>query len=138
MKIITYLFIAGLLMIAACTPQGRLNRLIKKHPELTQVDTITVTDLIHIPETKKDTVFLLSQVPDNQPIIIENERIKIRFVKIKDTVFLTGQSKSIDTTIIRKVPVQKVYVEKVKKNQFYLLWALSATGVLLLFILIKR
>jgi len=44
-----------MLVFSACTPQQRLNRLLKKHPELITHDTIYKTKIVTIPEEKADT-----------------------------------------------------------------------------------
>jgi len=62
-----------------CTPQKRLNRLIKKHPHLTEVsiDTIKVRDTIYI--ENYDTTVLSSIIKHDTTIIVNNDRTFARY-----------------------------------------------------------
>jgi|TARA_Y100000034_G_scaffold29533_1_gene35626 hypothetical protein len=62
-----------------CSPQKRLNRLIKKYPELTEVsiDTIKVRDTIYI--ENYDTTVLSSIIKHDTTIIVNNDRTFARY-----------------------------------------------------------
>lgn len=59
LKIYAMLLVAFAAMLAmslaSCTPQQRLNRLLKKHPELVKHDTVFIEKTITIAEVKADT-----------------------------------------------------------------------------------
>jgi len=59
-------------LLFSCSPQKRLHRLVKKHPELTRVDTIKIQDTIIVPGIKTDTVFSSSLLNDTVTITKEN------------------------------------------------------------------
>ena len=44
--------------LSSCTPQKKLHRLLKKHPELVRTDTIRVIHIDTIPEIHVNTVFM--------------------------------------------------------------------------------
>jgi hypothetical protein len=49
-----------LVVVTSCSPQRRFTRLITKHPELIQTDTIIRIDTVKVvvPKVEKDTAFL--------------------------------------------------------------------------------
>lgn len=51
-------FCALIYALSGCTPQKKLHRLIKKHPELVRTDTIWQTHIDTIPEIYVNTVFM--------------------------------------------------------------------------------
>jgi len=66
-------------LLYSCSPQKRLNRLIKKYPELTEVsiDTIKVRDTIYI--ENYDTTVLSSIIKHDTTIIVNNDRTFARY-----------------------------------------------------------
>lgn len=71
MKYITLLLAV---LVTACTPQQRLNRLLRKHPELTRTDTVFTT--VTIPA---DTLVV------TQPITLDADTVRLR--AITDSLF---------------------------------------------------
>jgi len=73
------LCLISLIFLYSCTPQKRLNRLIKKHPHLTEVsiDTIKVRDTIYI--ENYDTTVLSSIIKHDTTIIVNNDRTFARY-----------------------------------------------------------
>jgi len=69
----------SLLFLCNCSPQKRLNRLIKKYPQLTEVsiDTIKVRDTIYI--DNYDTTVLSSIIKHDTTIIVNNDRTFARY-----------------------------------------------------------
>ena len=69
----------SLILLYSCSPQKRLNRLIKKYPELTEVsiDTIKVRDTIYI--ENYDTTVLSSIIKHDTTIIVNNDRTFARY-----------------------------------------------------------
>ena len=66
-------------MLIACSPQKRLNRLIKKHPELleTKIDTIVVRDTIVI--ENYDTTVLSKLIKSDSTIVIDNSKVFLKY-----------------------------------------------------------
>ena len=81
MKFLAALFI---FILVSCTPQRRFTRLITKHPELLQTDTIIRHDTIRVtvPKIEHDTAFLESFLHDT--VVIEKERLKIEGISDPD------------------------------------------------------
>ena len=71
------IFIIFAAVLVGCTPQKKLNRLIKKHPELLQMDTIRIIDTIVVPEYTHDTTTFIEY--HDSVTVINNERIKIKY-----------------------------------------------------------
>jgi len=69
MKLIPYIIAIGLL---SCSPQKRLNRLVKKHPHLIQNDTVIVHDTLIIPTIQIDTTTIF--IPHKTVEVINNEK----------------------------------------------------------------
>ncbi|MAG26080.1 hypothetical protein CMI47_10920 [Candidatus Pacearchaeota archaeon] len=77
MKVLSIYLI--IIFSVGCSPQKRLNRLIKKYPELTEVsiDTIKVRDTIYI--ENYDTTVLSSIIKHDTTIIVNNDRTFARY-----------------------------------------------------------
>jgi len=106
-----YFIIVALTLLTSCAQQ-RFNRLIRKHPELVQTDTITRIDTVEvfIPKISHDTAFLETHLYDT--VEIQKERLKIKIWRVNDTVRVHGECDSITVTeyIETKIPVR--YYEK--------------------------
>ena len=67
------------LLLIACSPQKRLNRLIDKYPELleTKIDTIVVRDTIVI--ENYDTTVLSKLIKSDSTIVIDNSKVFLKY-----------------------------------------------------------
>ena len=67
------------LLLIACSPQKRLNRLINKYPHLTEtsIDTIFVIDTVII--DNYDTTVLNNIIKHDSTIIINNEKVYLKY-----------------------------------------------------------
>ena len=99
MKLLLLLLI---LLIFSCTPQKRLNRLLRAHPELVSKDTVFVNDTVRISSVTHDSVFHYLQ-PDT--LVLVKDRLTMKyFYNVKDsTVYLSGKCDTV--FMIRKIPV---------------------------------
>ena len=111
-----YLLIA--LLLASCTPQKRLARLVKKNPQLIRVDTVTVTDTFTIitPRTHIDTFYSIKQLIDT--VVLQKENLKVVTYLKNDTVYLNAEC---DTLVVEKIRTVKVPTKtiEVKKENFW-------------------
>lgn len=94
-----------LFSISGCSPQFRLQRLIKHHPELITKDTITVIDTIFIPGVKADTIV------KNQPgdtITITKDKLVAKLLIKTDSIYFSGEC--LPDTIIKekKIPYDRI------------------------------
>ena len=96
------LCLISLIFLYSCSPQKRLNRLIKKHPHLTEVsiDTIKVRDTIYI--ENYDTTVLSSIIKHDTTIIVNNDRTFARYYydTLRQEIYHEVECKS--DTIIRE------------------------------------
>jgi len=67
------------LLLIACSPQQKLNRLIKKHPELLNQDTLSliVHDTIYIESVRYDTTTQLYY--HDSTIVVNNEKVYLKY-----------------------------------------------------------
>ena len=98
------------LFFSSCSPQYRLNRLLALHPELKTPDTIFIRDSLIVPQVQVDTMLDFKTIRDT--IIIKKDRLQVKFIKIHDTLFLTGKCKGDTVYINRKIPVEKIKIVK--------------------------
>jgi hypothetical protein len=131
-----FLFIL-LLLFSSCTPQRRLERLLKKHPELTNVDSVVIRDTIRIivPKVRIDTVVNIEELWDT--IYLEKDQLTVKVWRDRyNKVYIQGQCDTVfvEKIIDRKVPV-KIYEETpLWKKVFY--WILAIIIAFLAFYII--
>ena len=65
------------LLFICCSPQERLNRLITKHPELLQKDTIIVRDTVVVENYNYDTTTIIRL--HDTTTVINNERVILKY-----------------------------------------------------------
>jgi len=108
------LIIICLLFSACSTPQGKLQKLLKKYPELvtTKHDTIVIIDTIS--SIQKDTIF--NNVFSKDTITIVQDRLSIKYVNDGKTVYLKGRCDTIYRMI--KVPITTQMVTPVPEDSF--------------------
>ena len=115
---ITILFLAFVLTSCCTTRQCEVDRaeqkiyeLTQKFPELTtQNDTIIVRDTIIFETISVDTSFIFTTNSDT--IIVENDKIKIKYIKKDSVIYLMGECESDTIIITNEIPVEKVIVRK--------------------------
>ena len=108
MKRLIYILLL-ITLIISCTPQRRLERLLRKHPELTSIDSITIHDTIRVtvPEVHLDTVVTLQQLYDT--VYLEQEQLKVKvWMDRYHKVYIQGKCDTvyIDKIVTRKIPIR--------------------------------
>lgn len=141
MKLIFVILIA---LLFSCSPQKKLNRLIKKYPELVKTDTIlvrdTIRDTINITTnlTRVDTVFSFSQVFDTITITKDNLTVRYYHDTVYDKVYISGECDTIwvevpyEKIVEYKIPCDKVIVEKAVSWWYWFIIIMLILGVLYL------
>jgi len=103
-----------LLLLTACSPAKRFNRLIEKYPYLLTQDTLIVHDTItlYVPEVHTDTVVTLKQLTDTITLTKDRVTVKAWYVPKEKKVYIQGKCDPVYITKIveRKIPVK--YYEK--------------------------
>jgi len=116
MKIKALLLLLLLSIFTSCSYEKKLERadnkierLVNRFPELNKVDTIVDTIRVVVEEVKYDTSFVDTTA---DTIYIEKDKLRIRYVRNNDTVFISGEC--IADTIYQevKVPVEHIVVQK--------------------------
>lgn len=93
----------------ACSPRQRMDRLLRRHPELIAVqDTITYKDTITLKGVISDTVFGLKTLRTKDTIIVKHDRLTQRFYYTNDTVRLWGECAPDTVFITKNIPVNRV------------------------------
>lgn len=130
-----------LFALAACTPQRRFDRLVKKYPYLLTSDTLIVKDTIRdtiritVPEVEIDTVVDAYKLYDT--ITLYKDRIKVKVWRVKDKVYINGKcdtiyiEKPIERVVYRKIPI-KIY----EKTPWYKMLLNNIIGILLILLVI--
>jgi hypothetical protein len=130
-----------LLVLTACTPQRRFDRLVKKYPYLLTSDTLVIRDTIRdtiritIPEVEVDTIVTVKELYDT--ITIKKDRIKVQVWRVKDKVYINGKcdtvyiEKPIERIVYRKIPVK--YYEK---TPWYKILLNNILGILLILLIV--
>lgn len=122
-------YIVFILILFSCSPEVRMKRLIRKHPDLVKVDTLTVIDTTIIAGSKKDTLF-----PHTADTIFLKDGktiVKYFYNTIEKTNYLSTETKP--DTIIKPI---KVEVEKVVYQKDYSdLWKIFV-GIIILVVVI--
>jgi len=119
-----------LIIIVACSPQKRLNRLIGKHPELVQKDTIHISDTVVVPAITADTIW---HSKPNDTLYLYNNKLQIQVIRHYDTIMVKANVKPDTIVIKHNIPVEKVVVKNVPNEvNKYLIFALILLFVILL------
>lgn len=127
-----------LLLLVSCTPQKRLNRLITKHPNLIELDTLIVRDTIVINSYNYDTITTFKY--SDTTIIVNTEKVlaKYYFDTLRQEIWHQIECKE-DTIFYEKlVPVEKVVYKELSFWEKYSLLIYIALALFVLLIIYKR
>ena len=107
-----------LFALAACTPQRRFDRLVKKYPYLLTSDTLIVKDTIRdtiritVPEVEIDTVVDAYKLYDT--ITLYKDRIKVKVWRVKEQAERIELSRMTYLVIGRET---KIAIEEVLRDR---------------------
>ena len=104
--------IVGILLftfLISCTPQQRLNRLVRKNPHLATSTIEYRTDTIVTSSVSIDTVFNHFHTRDTITLQKDNLTVKYFYNTKDSTIYLSGKCDTI--TIIRDVPILVTNIE---------------------------
>lgn len=125
------LFIS-ILSLTGCSAEWHLRKALQKDPTLRQPTTVTVHDTIVVPPTLvRDTVV----TRERDTVLIEKDRLRIKIVRVNDTLMVEGEC--VTDTIYRtiEVPVQQL-VEK-PGNRFWSIWGKYSFFALILVLVLR-
>ena len=115
---ITILFFVFVISSCCSTRQCEIDKaelkiynLTQKFPELQkQIDTIVISDTIRFETISVDTSFIITNNSDT--IIVENDKIKIRYIKKDSVIYLTGECEGDTIYLTIEIPVEKIVIRK--------------------------
>jgi uncharacterized protein YneF (UPF0154 family) len=137
-------------ILGSCSPQKRLNRLLDKHPELKETQTLVIRDTIRttVPGSKGDTVVSLLNISDSVGFNCDSDTARITEGLLSASAWVSGDSLYLEAecdTVYLEIPYEKtVEVEKIIYRKArdglicFILIAIAAIFSYLLGILIER
>jgi hypothetical protein len=128
--------ILALLLLVGCSPEKRLARLLKKHPELMQAEVIYVRDTVDVPGAK-----VVEHIYCTDTVTIENERIKVEWLRIptgspcdtaKIRAVLSAECKEIQVPYEKRVEVKVPVIDTTKVAGWYrtFFWIVVVAAIL--------
>ena len=101
-----------LILLIGCTPQKRLNRLVRNHPHLSKIDTIKIIDTIIVPNYSYDTIETVTF--HDTTIIVNNDRIEARyyFDTLRKEIYHEITCKNDTIIENRFIPYEKVTIQE--------------------------
>ena len=101
-----------ILFLSSCSPQKRLQRLLKKNPQLIELDTIRVIDTVIIDNYTYDTITNIHL--HDSTTVINNEKVILKYFYDTLTREIWHEVECLGDTVIKETVVQ---VEKVVYKQ---------------------
>lgn len=139
------IFVIIISLMVSCSPQKKLQRLIKKHPELIKIDTIRIEihDTIILKEFSFDTI---SQFFTSDTIqVIDNSRITLKYYydTIEKNIYHDVKFKQDTIFYFKEIPfeIEKIIIKELtwwEKNNQWVLFLLVIFGVSLIYQKIKN
>ena len=131
-SIITFLLVFG------CSPQKKLQRLIKKHPELIKLDTIIVRDTIIIEDFVVDTITKMEY--HDSTVVIDNSKVYLKYFYDTITREIHHEVECLGQEIITEkiVPIEKVVIQELTWWQKYGSLVLIISFLILFLLLVKK
>jgi len=100
-------------LLFSCSPQKRLNRLVKKYPSLVELDTIKIIDTVITPTIQHDTttVFKVS----THDTVINNEKVFLKYFYDTLTREIHHEYICFGDTIIQEkiIPIEKIVYKEI-------------------------
>lgn len=84
-----WILAAWLVTVNGCTPEYRLRKLVKKHPELIKQDTIRIHDTIYTATITHDTIVHERRLYDT--VRIEKDNLRVEVFRVRDSVWIKGE-----------------------------------------------
>lgn len=100
--------VLAVILLVACSPQKRMNRLINKFPNLVQLDTIKIVDTVIVPTIEHDTTTIFKV--STHDTVINSEKVFLKYFYDTLTREIHHEYICFGDTIIQEKIVQ---VEKV-------------------------
>jgi len=95
-----------------------------------------LSDTIKTQSVEVDTSFVFDTKHDT--IIVEKEKLTIRYVKTDSLIYLTGECEGDTIYIDREIPIKQIVIEQPPISKKIKEWALVALLALIVFYFVKR
>lgn len=129
------LSISLLVVLFSCrTAQQKLNRLVKKNPELLR-DTVLIdydTTIVNIPAVHSDSVIHINTFKTDT-FIMTKENLRVQTIYRNDSVFITGDCFGITDTIVSVEEIHTKYIVNKEKEINWWKWLVLLAFVYLVF-----
>lgn len=124
------------LLLVACSPQKKLQRLLNKYPELTAKEIITIRDTIRdtikveVPGVATSKGFTIEELKDT--VYIDSNQLHIVIYSKGDSIFVEGACDTVfvqvpyEKIITRKIPVDKIFYRKPRDKLRFVVFAFLA------------
>ena len=133
MKALTILLLT--ILAYSCTCERKLDKVLKKCPELLVNDTIKIRDTIVINGVQKDTIF--NYLVKDTVIIREGGLTMKYFYNTHDsTIYLSGKCDTIYIPYTKDIPVNQILNEDSKGFNWWMVCAIGL-AILLVFLIVK-
>ena len=108
------------IVLSSCSFEGKMEKKLRKaerkiekltikYPQLLQKDTLYDTISIITKEIKMDTSFI--DVPGDTAFIYK-DKLKIKYVRVNDSVYIEGKCESDTVTQFIKIPFERIVVKE--------------------------
>ena len=126
------------LLIVSCSPQKRLNRLVKKHPELITIDTIRIVDTIIVENYLFDTTTVLHF--NDSVTVINNEKVILKYFYDTLRQEIYHEVECIGDTIIKEtfIPIEKIVFKELSWWEKYRTIIIILGVLILAYIVLKK
>ena len=126
------------LLIIGCSPQKRLNRLITKYPQLTELDTIIVRDTVVVENYNYDTTTIIRL--HDTTMVVNNERVVLKYFydTLRETIY--HDIKCIGDTVYTEklITVEKAVFRELSWWEKYKEFIYIALVLLLVLVVLKK
>ena len=99
-----------LILLVSCSPEKRLSRLVKHHPELKVTDTLIIRDTVSLALIQADTVLHIDSLFDT--VTISKDRLEVSILRLHDTLYVQGKCKADTIFFEKKIPFEKIVIVK--------------------------
>jgi len=125
-------------LLVACSPQKRMNRLIKKFPDLVELDTIKIVDTIIVPTIEHDTTTIFKV--STHDTVINTEKVFLKYFYDTLTREIHHEYICFGDTIIQEkiIPIEKVVYKELDWWEKYQSLIYIGLALFVLLVIYKR
>ena len=125
-------YLVLILLLSSCTPQKRLDRLIRRHPELVRVDSVKIVDTVITRDVSIDTMRVMNT---HDTFIVNRDRLTVQVIRHQDSIYVFGKCAADTVVIQRNVPVKVV---ESRSDEGVLKWVVPVLLVIIMLMIFSR